>query len=447
MFQPYERQKCYMKNTETLCYELKQIVGENNCILDIKVNDYNYDNCIPQAIVEPETFEDIQNILLYASKSNLTVVPAGSGTKLGIGNLAKSPDIVISTKRLNKVIEYEPPDLTVTVEAGIRLNDLQAILSKQQQFLPFDPPSADRCTIGGIVATNTSGPLRLRYGTARNLVLGMHVVHADGKMVKSGGKVVKNVAGYDLNKLYIGAFGTLGIITDVSLKLAPIPSHQEIVVVQFHNIQDAVNTGLNVVSSQLLPMFVNCLFNSQLNGLFEKKPTLVIGFAGDPEAVRWQVNSVTDLLQQIDTVGVENVESASFQNVKNMLQEFPSVDQNKNTVIVKINIKRTETIKLVELTMRDNHEMMVLLGNGVLYLKIHLDSNSNFNHIINTLTQLRESAIKMGGNLIIESAPIGLKQLIDVWGPIGNTLVIMKQIKSQFDANNILNPGRFVSNI
>ncbi len=436
-----------MENTETLGYELKQIVGENNCISDSIVSDYNYDNCVPQVVVEPETVEDIQNILRYASKNNLTVLPAGSGTKLGIGNFAQSPDIVLSTKRLNKVIEYEPADLTVTVEAGLLLKDLQDTLSTHRQFLPIDPPYADRCTIGGIVATNTSGPLRLRYGTARNLVLGLHVVHADGKFVKSGGKVVKNVAGYDLNKLYIGSFGTLGIITDISLKLSPLPLHQEIVVVQFHSMHDAAIAGLNVVSSQSLPMFVNMLFNFKLNGLTEKKPTLVIGFAGDPDTVRWQVRFVQTLLQQSKNISVKKVESESYQKVKNILQEYPSVDQSDHTVFVKLNLKRTDIIKFVELAIRDNDEMMVLLGNGVLYLKIHLDTNSDYNHISNRLSQLRESAIKMGGNLIIESAPIGLKRLIDAWGSIGKTLYIMKQIKSQFDANNILNPGRFVSNI
>ena len=233
-----------MENTETLYDQLRQIVGKTDNLLLTKVSEYSYDNCIPQVVVEPETVKDIQNIQRYASKNSYTVLPAGSGTKLGIGNLAPNPDIVLSTKHLNKVIEYEPADLTVTVEAGMLLKDLQITLSKHRQFLPFDPPYADRCTIGGIVATNTSGPQRLGYGTARNLVLGMHVVHADGKMVKSGGKVVKNVAGYDLNKLYIGAFGTLGIITDVSLKLAPLPLHQEIIVAQFHSIQDAIKTGL-----------------------------------------------------------------------------------------------------------------------------------------------------------------------------------------------------------
>ena len=127
----------------------------------------------------------------------------------------------MSTKRLNKVIEYEPADLTVTVESGIRLSDLQKELAVHRQYLPLNPPYADNCTIGGIVATNSSGPLRLRHGTARNLVLGLHVMLANGTVVKSGGKVVKNVAGYDLNKLYIGSYGTLGIITEVSLKLMP----------------------------------------------------------------------------------------------------------------------------------------------------------------------------------------------------------------------------------
>lgn len=436
-----------METSNSLHDQLRHIVGESGILSEGQVSDYTYDSCVPKIVVIPASVQALQNVLRFASDQNLSVIPAGSGTKLGIGNLTQETDIVLATTRLNKVIEYEPADLTVTVEAGIRLADLQTELAKTRQFLPLNPPYADRCTIGGIVSTNASGPLRLRYGTARNLVLGMHVTHATGIVVKSGGKVVKNVAGYDLNKLYIGAFGTLGIITEVTLKLAPLPTRQAILGIQFQTIKDAVNTGLNIVSSQTLPTFVNLFANVELNQFHEKKPTLLIGFAGDPETVAWQLNSTQTLVEQNDAIGVQNIEGESHDSISHAIQEFSAVDRKSDTVLVKVNLKRTDLAEFAEHGLKDTCQMMVLLGNGVLYFKIPIDSATDLQQLADTLTQLRQRAIDVGGNLIIETAPPELKRQIDVWGPIGDTLKLMEQVKAKFDAKSVLNPGRFVSSI
>ena len=255
-----------MENSRALHDELQRIVGESGILSEEQVAAYTFDGYVPKAVVLPTSVQEIQEILQFAVNQNLSVMPAGAGTKLGIGNLPQKVDIVLATTRLNSVVEYEPADLTVTVEAGIRLKDLQTELAKHRQYLVLNPPSADRCTIGGIVATNASGSFRLRHGTARNQVLGLRVVQADGTVVKSGGKVVKNVAGYDLNKLYIGAFGTLGIITEVTLKLSPIPVQEAILTADFQNVQDAADTGLAIVGSQTLPMFVNlCITQKAAN--------------------------------------------------------------------------------------------------------------------------------------------------------------------------------------
>ena len=376
-----------------------------------------------------------------------SVIPAGAGSKLGIGNISEKVDIVLALTHLNSIVEYEPADLTVTVEAGIRLVDLQTELAKNMQFLPMNPPYADRCTIGGIVATNSSGPLRLRYGTARNQVLGLRVVHASGTVVKSGGKVVKNVAGYDLNKLYIGSYGTLGIITGVTLKLAPLPMRQAIIATQFQTVQDAVKTGLSVVSSQTLPTFVNLSVNHSIGPFSEHKPTLIIGFGGEPETVTWQLNTVQTQLEQNGSDGVQIVEDESHDSMCNEIQEFSNVVSELDHVIVKVNLKRTDIANYLEENLKDSGKVMVLLGNGVIYLKIPICSGSDIQQIAHTLGQIRQRAIDVGGNLIIESAPTEVKRQIDVWGPIGSTLNLMKQIKTKFDAASLLNPGRFVSSI
>ena len=436
-----------METSKSFMNELSQIVGQSGLLSDPESSDYSYDGKVPKTIVSPASVGEIQEILQYASEKELSVMPAGAGTKLGVGNLANTTDIVLATTQLNKVVEYEPADLTVTIEAGMKLADLQNELAQYKQFLPLIPPYSDKCTIGGIVATNASGPIRLRYGTARNLVLGMHVVHASGVFVKSGGKVVKNVAGYDLNKLYIGSYGTLGIITEVTLKLAPLPVKKTIITAQFHNIQDAVRTGLNIVSSQLLPTYVNLLVGDHLELYEEKKPTLIIGFGGDTETVSWQLKTTQSHLEQNNTVGVHIINGEMNQRINNSLREFSAVENKSKDVLIKVNIKRTDIANFAEQAQIDTCEMMALIGNGVLYLKIHTDSDTDYQKLANTLTQLRQHAEGVSGNLIIENAPPDLKRQIDVWGSIGSTLKLMKQVKVKFDKTCLLNPGRFVSSI
>ena len=450
-----------MENSRALHDELRHIVGESGVLPTAESASYAIDGYIPKAVVLPSSVQEIQDVLQFAAKQDLAVMPAGAGTKLGIGNLPPKVDVVLATTHLNSVIEYEPADLTVTVEAGIRLSDLQTELAKHRQFLALNPPYAERCTIGGIVATNTSGPFRLRHGTARNQVLGLRVVHADGTLVKSGGKVVKNVAGYDLNKLYIGAFGTLGIITEVALKLSPIPTRHAILATQFQDLQTAVNTGLNIVRSQTLPMFVNLFINSDPMGTEtdtqrsdtanSRKPMLVTGFGGDSETVAWQLAQGQDIMEQNGAMGVTTIEGESHQRLQKTVQEFSADNGEIESMIAKVNLKRTDIAEfarqIVDANWIHDVQMMVLLGSGVLYITIPLAPETDFQHLADMLSQLRQSALDARGNLIIETAPPELKRHIDVWGPVGDTLSLMKQVKAKFDADGLLNPGRFVASI
>ncbi|MCY3723441.1 MAG: FAD-binding oxidoreductase [Candidatus Poribacteria bacterium] len=446
-----------MENSRALHDELQGIVGESGILLEAQVAAYTFDGYVPKAVVLPTSVQEIQEILQFAVNQNLSVMPAGAGTKLGIGNLPQKVDIVLATPRLNSVVEYEPADLTVTVEAGIRLKDLQTELAKHRQYLVLNPPSADRCTIGGIVATNASGSFRLRHGTARNQVLGLRVVQADGTVVKSGGKVVKNVAGYDLNKLYIGAFGTLGIITEVTLKLSPIPVQEAILTADFQNVQDAADTGLAIVGSQTLPMFVNLFVNSDPTRAKtetppdENKPMLVVGFGGDPETVAWQLTQCQGIMEQNGAIGVTIAENESVQHLQEAVQEFSADDKNTESVVAKLNLKRTDlaefATQIVEANWTRNVQMMALLGSGVVSVNIPVASDTDYQSLADALTRLRQTAMSKQGNLIIEIAPAELKRHIDVWGSVEGTLSLMKQIKAKFDPTGLLNPGRFISSI
>ncbi len=444
-----------METSGALHNELKPIVGEVGILPEAQLPSYTVDGLLPKAVVLPASVPEIQDVLRYATNRHLSVIPTGSGTKLGIGNLPPKVDIMLSTTRLNDVVEYEPADLTVTVEAGIRLAALQKKLAQNGQFLPLHPPYAEQCTIGGIVAANANGSLRLRYGTARNQVLGLQVVLADGTVVRSGGRVVKNVAGYDLNKLYIGSFGTLGIISELTLKLAPLPARQAVLIAQFKNVKEAANAGLNILQSQALPTFVNLFVNTAFNQFSQKHPTVIVGFGGDSETVTWQLNETDRILEQNGAIGVTIIEEEqeSYQRLQEAIHEFPAQKASQRSSIAKhisvqIHLKRTDIAECAEQIQKEAGEMMALLGNGVLYLRIPTDhSGTTPQSLADKLAQLRQQVIMKQGSLTIVSAPHEFKALIDVWGTVGNKLRLMKQVKAKFDAAGLLNPGRFVSGI
>src|SRR5439155_5793876 len=222
------------------------------------------DGVTPHSRVAPTSADELAAALKGANEAGRAVAPVGGGTQLDLGMPPTRLDLVIETTGLNRVVEYEPADLTVTVEAGMRLAELQRILGEQGQFLALDPPAEEAATIGGLIATNASGPLRFSYGTARDLVIGTRVANPEGTLTHSGGRVVKNVAGYDLNKLYIGSLGTLAIVIELSFKLAPIPPASATVVGQFSDTASTSSVVGAVVRSPLSPLAIELMGSRQV---------------------------------------------------------------------------------------------------------------------------------------------------------------------------------------
>ena len=244
------------------------------------------DGLTPRFEAQPTTPEELAEALSRANDEGLAVAPCGGGTQLDLGNVPKRLDLLLATTGLNRVVEYEPADLTVTVEAGMRFSDLQALLAEQGQFLALDPAAEPEATIGGLIATNASGPLRFAYGTARDLVIGTRVANPDGTLTRAGGRVVKNVAGYDLNKLYVGSLGTLAVIVELSFKLAPIPPSLATVVGQFESSASARDAIGAILRSPLSPLAIELL----------APHTLVFRVGGYPQAVERQVRDLDQLI-------------------------------------------------------------------------------------------------------------------------------------------------------
>jgi glycolate oxidase FAD binding subunit len=431
------------------------IVGEENTLLETHpLESYAVDNLVPQAVLFPGTVEQVSEILKLATKESLSVIPRGSGTKISLGNKPVGADIVVCTKNLNRIIEHGASDLVATTECGISLNAFQAELNKENQFLALDPPHvAQNATVGGIIATNDSGPGRLRYGTAREFLIGIKVVKGDGSVFKGGSKVVKNVAGYDLPKLYVGSLGTLGIIVEATFRLYPVPEYSETYTASFSSLKNCQEAVLALLNSDLVLTSLE-LLNPELsrpitgrNNLSIKNNgySLLICVRNVEKAVKDQMSTVENICHSHGGEGLV----ISGENEKNLwddVRDFPQKLHNLDMVVCKSSVLVTQIPSLMEEIGRLSNKNSVKIristraGNGISILAIEGKSDS----VKDALGKLRNFLTSIGGVLILQESPIDFKESFDVWGDIGSGLGIMRRIKTNFDPDNLLNPGRYI---
>ncbi|MBI4553216.1 MAG: FAD-binding oxidoreductase [Candidatus Latescibacteria bacterium] len=430
---------------------------------------YAVDGIIPQAVVSPENVEQVSEIIRLAGRMGLSVIPRGSGTKMGLGLPPSRADIVLSLDRLNKVLEYEPADLTATVQAGIRLTDLQTQLGEHGQFFPIDPPYGDACTLGGVIATNASGLLRWTHGTARDLVIGTKVVQADGTVVKAGGKVVKNVAGYDMNKMYIGSLGTLGIIVELTLKLQPRPEAGRAVLARFPFITTAVDTAFKGLDSPIAPSFVEManpvpvaiLARRAGGGLGDAGFPLIIGAIGPSETVNWQIAEAEKLCHQAGAVQVVTMSPQLYRTAIDLIREFPTgqiVPQGMRApgVVCRASVLPSDVGRLYQIAEDRSQKlgvgcaMLSHFGNGAVVFVFFQDQpfeGERLEILVSIIRQLSAAATEFGGHLTVESAPLAVKQRLDVWGARPSDWGLMRALKDRFDPSRVLSPGRFVGGL
>jgi glycolate oxidase FAD binding subunit len=398
------------------------------------------DGVTPPSVEAPPSAEELAEALHAADQNGEAVAPIGGGTQLGLGMPPDRIDLALETIGLNKIIEYEPADLTVTVEAGLRFAELQKILGEQGQFLALDPPAQSGATIGGLIATNASGPLRFSSGTARDLVLGVRVANPDGTLTRAGGRVVKNVAGYDLNKLYIGSLGTLGIIVELSFKLAPIPPATATIVGQFADLNGTRAALGIVVRSPLSPLAVELLGpGAAASAGLPAAHSVVLRVGGYPQAVERQVRDLSALFTQ---QGGQHVEARD--SVWEDLARI-RVEAQRRDVLVKAAAPIAASTALVDMLEKrlPNPIVWSHAGNGVAFAACDGLSDAS------TLLEIRRAVTNLGENasLVIQRCPTELKRSIDVWGDVGSSLALMRALKQKLDPKNTLNPGRYVGGI
>ncbi len=384
------------------------------------------DGVVPRQIAEPADAKDLAATLRAASRDKQITVLRGGGTKLGWGRRPSSVDLLVSTSKLNTLLVHRHGDLTVTAHAGVTLSQLNRELARHGQWLPVDS-AFDSATVGGIVATNDSGPMRHRHGTPRDLLIGVTLALTDGRLVKAGGTVVKNVAGYDLGKLVSGSFGTLGAIVDATFKLLPIPQASATLDAAYDDGDVLARDVMQVSSSQLEPM----AFDVMLDG---GEYRLRLLFASSPAAVSAQIESAQRLLSKPSSILTDEREL----EVWNAQVRSP---WSGTGAVIRFGWLPA---KLAEITTLMNEVQTIAgpvvmagrVGTGAGLLRVDADVRSQ----VAVVERLRSSV--WVGNVSVLRADVELKKHVDVWGPQPSSFDAARALKKMFDPAGILNAGR-----
>jgi glycolate oxidase FAD binding subunit len=384
--------------------------------------------------VAPGTTEQIAEVLRFANENGLSVVPTGGGSKLGWGNRV-TPEIFLDMKRMNAVREHAWQDLTCTVEAGCAWAEMRHTLAHRGQMVALDPLWPERATVGGVTAANDSGALRTRYGGLRDLIIGMTIVLADGTIAKTGGKVVKNVAGYDLHKLMTGSLGTLGVIAEVNFRLHPVEQCAE----------EWTLTGeteaLSAVMMRVLgsTMQVSAM---QLRKMFgESSDRLDIRFCGSADCLARHGEELKEMAGKLEIKGAGGAADAGVWSARERI--FEEAEARDGLVFKATMLPGQIAEAHKRLAAGTGETICVTQACGIMAAAL-IGGDSQAAQLVGAL---RESLLSSGGSVTILRMPETMRGEIDVWDCRADSLPLMREIKRRFDANRVLNPGRFVGGI
>ena len=436
--------------------ELADLLGPEAVVDFARLPDYAIGSFTPVAVARPADADGVAAVMEWAQRSGLAVYPVGGRTLTQLGNIPTRPGVALDLTRLNRLIDFQPADLTVQVEAGMTIAQLDAALSQDGKHVPLSPPLANRATIGGTLASGISGPLRAAYGLPRDWLIGVNVVGADGTATKAGGQVVKNVTGYDLNRLYTGSLGTLAVITEATFKLAPAPTEWAAIAAAFSDNDAAIAACRNLQSQHYAPQALHLLNpaaarrmeNSDLPAGYGPVAIAIIG--GRPSSVRRRITDTA--LLWLDAASTLHISGEEAVTLTETLADLPFSPGNPPSVCVRVNAPPDA---LPQLLAMDTMELTgatpaviadVGFGGGrLLWWEDFSDIDPA--QIADHLRGIQADTVKMGGDAIVESCPASVKEHIDVWGPEPSGMAIMRRIKRQFDPNNVLNPGRFIGRL
>jgi glycolate dehydrogenase FAD-binding subunit len=419
---------------------------ERDGLVETADGSYEVDGVAARFLARPRSVSEASQVLRAAAADGLTVTFAGGGSKLGLGNPPERADLVVLTGGLDQVLEHAAGDLVVRAQAGVRLADLQATLAPAGQWLALDPPEP-RATVGGVVAANASGPRRLRYGTVRDLIIGITVVLADGTVAHAGGKVVKNVAGYDLAKLFCGSLGTLGMIAEVIFRLHPLPAAAAVVTVQVETPEQAGRAVQRLLRSTLEPSAVELVVDD-----WGWPGRLTVVFEGIPPGVEAQAATAAELLAQVGEAAVAGPGATDA-----ALSQLGARPFEKAAFALKAAFPPAELPGVLGDLLGGRRgwggPVSAHAATGVAWLASgHRDGDlpadsPELPWAVREITEARKRLAARGGSLVVVKAPPHLKREVDVWGPPGDAIGLMRRVKERFDPDRRLSPGRFVGGI
>ena len=416
-----------MQTEKGLKEDLRRIVGRDN--FREATEEDSVEGVEPDFVVEPGSIEEISDVMKLAAREDLAVAPRGGGTKMHIGDPPRTLDLIVSTVRMNEVLEHTPGDQIVRLEAGVKLEDLQENVSGSDQMLAIDPPESG-ATIGGIVAANSSGPRRYRYGTIRDLIIGITVVLHDGTVAKAGSKVVKNVAGYDLSKLFTGSLGTLGIIATANFRLHPRPEASRTVAVEVAGPQQAQAAAQAIVHSQVEATAVELYYG-------ESDKLLAVLLESIPGGIDAKEETASVLLKQFGEVRTLSDEEVD-----------PLGSLTTPEVVLKIGTPPVELAAVLESVLgaaeRKGLTHPRITGHAGTGVTLVGFPGENEDGAAGFVEEMREIWVRRGGNVTLQRAPLTLKQRVSTWDNGGDYLGLVRRVKEKFDPRGGMNPGRFL---
>lgn len=432
------------------CGDLRAIVGAGFFLEGDGLEAYRLGGKRPQAVLFPAEEAEVSKLLALAWEADLGIVPWGGGCHQTIGYPPNRYDLALDLGRLNRLLAHEPADMTATAQAGIRMGDLQQQLGEHSQFLPLDVSMPERATLGGTLATKLTGPLRCRYGTARDLILGVRVAHADGTITKGGAKVVKNATAYDVTKLYLGSHGTLGIILEATFRLYPRPEVERGWWLAAPDLATAQALANRILGSHLVPNRVELVEEVAGRTCGVSGPGLVVSISGLPETVQGQR---ADLERMADEFATSPAEIRDAEGAWCRLSDFPWRNPGwggqglqalwRAGVLPADCAKASQAIR--EATPRGVvTAMAATVANGALR---GVSRAETLGALVQSLSAAREGLVSLGGYLVVMALPEAARDGIDVWGMPPDGLGVMQRLKAAFDPKGILNPGRFVGGI
>ncbi len=402
------------------------------------------DGHAPQWVVRPRTLDEAARVVALAHDEGLALVPRGGGHAQALGFLPERVDLVLDLGGLDAIVEHNPEDMTATVQAGVTAGALAARLAAHRQTLPLDPPGWSGRTIGGIAATGASGPLRMRYGTMRDLLLGVRFIQADGVLTWGGSRVVKSVTGYDVPKLLVGSLGTLAVLGELTLRLHPLPEAEATCLVPVASVDAGQDLAARLVDSTLQPNRLELLDGAALAacGLPPASAAVVVSFGSVASAVRAQQAVVTAEAGRLST-RVETMGPGFWRTYDRMLAATGTTRLAVSTLASRLAATAAEA----RAALGSAESVVVTAGAALGILRIALGAGEPA-ALATAVERLRAFVASDGGSVVVERGPAALRARVDPWGSVPPpALALMRALKQEFDPRRTLNPGRFVAGI